>query len=400
MTQKNAHRDSDIIIIGAGIGGCIAATALVDEYSVTLIDKLPEPGDRIGESLPPATRRILKRLHLLENLDAGREQDLFIKNMGMQSYWGSERVHIKDHLRDPDGFGRNVNRKAFECYLRETAIDRGVGCIWPARLHHSTYADFGWLIEARSDEVKEEKTYDFSAKFVIDATGRQSHFARSLGIKRASYDKLIACWATMPNTAENSMSTISASELGWWYSAVTPHDQRVLAFQTDSDLIDRSVFKTLDSFVRLSKENKAVTRILDQTKGDIAFHGVVAANSGRLNQVAGKGWAALGDAAISFDPLSSQGMFHAMASAMQLRELISRFEVICNPSEQKAAQFQAEYTRQTDHIWKHYLKHRNLFYREEIRWKAAPFWERRHHESDRVIDGPIDGPIHANRAPM
>lgn len=391
MTQKSAHRASDrerdIIIIGAGIAGCIAAIALVDDYSVTLIDKLPEPGDRIGESLAPATGRILKRLHLLENMEA--EQQLFIKNLGMQSYWGSERVHIKDHLRDPDGFGRNVNRKAFECYLRETAIQRGIECIWPARLHHSTYADSCWQIEARSDDGKAANAYHLAAKFVIDATGRQSHFARSLGIKRTPYDKLIACWATMPNTTENRMSTLSASESGWWYSAVTPHDKRVLAFQTDSDLIDRGVFKTLDAFLRFSKENKAVTRILEQTKGGIAFHGTVAANSARLPQVAAKGWAALGDAAISFDPLSSQGMFHAMASAMQLKELIYRFEVISNPNEQNMTQFQGEYTRQIDHIWKHYLTHRNLFYRQEIRWKDAPFWERRHRDIDHSIAEPL-----------
>jgi flavin-dependent dehydrogenase len=377
MIQK-AYTDKDVVIIGAGIAGCIAAIALVDDYSVALIDKLPEPVDRIGESLAPATRRILKRLRLLENLETQIERELFINNPGIQSYWGSERVNIKDHLRDPDGLGRNLNRKAFDSYLRTTAIDRGVDCIWPATVHHSSLVDSCWQVAIRSADTKNAETGCITAKFVIDATGRQSHFARGLGVRRRRDDKLIACWASMPNTSENRMSTISADELGWWYSAVVPNDKRVLAFHTDSDLIDRGMIKNVDAFLHLSKSNSAVARILDQTKGNIAYHGTVAANSTRLKQVAGKGWAALGDAAISFDPLSSQGMFHAMASAMQLKELITRFDVVPNSHELKTMQFQGEYARQTDHIWEHYVKHKNLFYRAEMRWPDSPFWKRRH----------------------
>ncbi len=79
---------------------------------------------------------------------------------------------------------------------------------------------------------------------------------------------------------------------------------------------------------------------------------------------------ALGDAAISFDPLSSQGMFNAMASAMQLRDLIRQFK---NPNE-----IAEVYTAQIHKIWQHYLKHLNIFYLAETRWKTSEFWKRRH----------------------
>ncbi len=76
----------------------------------------------------------------------------------------------------------------------------------------------------------------------------------------------------------------------------------------------------------------------------------------------------LAPAAISFDPLSSQGIFNAMASAMQLRDLILNRGLKANLSN--------IYSVQIDQIWTHYLKHRTLFYNSEKRWKTA-FWTRR-----------------------
>jgi 2-polyprenyl-6-methoxyphenol hydroxylase-like FAD-dependent oxidoreductase len=107
--------ETDILIIGGGIAGCIAAISLVDSHRVILIDKLLEPKERIGESLAPTAQRILKQLNLLEGLEKGiAHEKIYQQNIGMQSYWGSNQVHIVDHLRNPDGFVKSLNRKAFE----------------------------------------------------------------------------------------------------------------------------------------------------------------------------------------------------------------------------------------------------------------------------------------------
>ena len=369
-----AKIETDILIVGGGIAGCIAAISLIDTHTVTLIDKLEEPKERIGESLAPAAQRILKELQLLEPLQ--RYQDsLYIQNLGMQSYWGSEQVHIVDHLRNPDGLSKSLDRKGFEKFLRKSAVERGVQCIWPAKLHNSSLDDTTWNVVITSDLHKEQH---IQAKFIIDATGRQSHFARSQGVQRIHRDKLIACWVTLPATQENKMSTITASENGWWYSAVVPHHKRVIAFQTDSDLIDRSTFKDLNSFLELSKSNTQIATLLDRNRDEITFHGVVAANSTQLEKVTGQQWVAIGDAAISFDPLSSQGMFNAMANAIQLKELLVMSNIVNHPDSIIEAQFQKMYTQQIEAIWEQYCYHKNTFYKAEMRWSAHPFWKRRH----------------------
>ncbi|GAB5419124.1 MAG: tryptophan 7-halogenase [Crocinitomicaceae bacterium] len=354
---------TDITIIGGGIAGCIAAISLADKFNVTLVDKLLEPRERIGESLTPAAHRILRELNLLDALES-LQGEVFLKNMGMQSYWGSDQVHFVDHLRNPDGFVKSLNRKAFEQFLREATEKRGVECLWNTKMLSSN-RDKHWEITL---QTADEAPFSIESNFVIDASGRQAHFARSLGVKREVEDKLIACWMSLPNTFENTMSTISSGATGWWYSAVIPNNQRVVAFHTDSDLIEKNKLKSAESLLELAQTNTEIAQILDESE-DVQFHGTVAANSTRLTHVCGDHWAALGDAALSFDPLSSQGMFNAMASAMQLRDLILKFGF--------SEDLQTIYSGQTDRIWQQYLQHKSIFYQAEQRWKEESFWKRR-----------------------
>jgi flavin-dependent dehydrogenase len=380
--KPGIKKEVDILIIGGGVAGCTAAIALAGSYRIALIDKLTAPVERVGECLPPAARRILKRLDLLDGLETSSLADnksLHLKNIGAQSYWGSERVQIVDHLRNPDGLGWHLDRAAFEGYLRHVASQRGIECFWGTQLEEVQFVGDRWHLSAYSaDKLSADKSYNFTAKFVIDASGRQSLFARKLGVGRRTYDKLIACWATFPNIDANELSTISAGELGWWYSAPLPGNKRVIALHTDPDLIERDAMKNKDLFIELARTNREMTNILERNKGEINFIQTVAANSTRLNQADGQQWAASGDAAMSFDPLSSQGMFNAMAGALQLTELIAEVDLINKPTAQKTGQFQAIYTGQLDQVWEHYTMHKKIYYREEMRWKDSLFWKRRH----------------------
>lgn len=379
------HIETDILIIGGGIAGCIAAIALSDTYKVVLVDKTSEPNERIGECLAPAARRILKQLNLLDGLNLNHpyshnKSSAHLKHIGTKSFWGSNQVHFVDHLRNPDGFGWHLDRKAFEMYLRQSAKERGVTCIWPSKLYKSEFNGSHWQVSlTNQDKNVTEQAQNISAKFVIDASGRQSTFARSQDIQRLQIDKLISCWAILPNSEELILGTITASEQGWWYSAPLPGNKRVLAYQTDSDLLHPKDRKTIDGFIKLAKNNEAIQEIISNCPNDnITFKGTVSANSTRLKEVTGKQWAALGDAAISFDPLSSQGMFNAMANALQLSELIKNTKLVDQNNSENTKEFITLYTQQIDNVWNQYLHHKTLFYNAEKRWNNSSFWKRRH----------------------
>ncbi|KPH93301.1 dehydrogenase [Pseudoalteromonas porphyrae] len=375
---------SDIVIIGAGVAGCIAALALCDSYQVTLIDKSVLPEERIGECLAPAAKRILQQLNLLTEfealIDTNITQAIHLHNLGMQVSWGKEKPHITDNLSNPDGFGWRLNRKEFELFLRNKAQQRGVECIWPARLRGSQYNDNAWHILLEHTNSDEPKEITICSQFVIDATGRQAHFAKKYTDRQQS-DRLISCWATLANNSENQLGSICATVNGWWYSAPLPNQRRVLAFQTDSDLFSKGLNRDTALFSQLAQQHAPLAALLEGNQHTLDLHGITSANSTRLDTFVGQQWAALGDAATSFDPLSSQGIFNAMASAMQLASLIKKSEVIETLDNDIHQYFIKTYQQQIEQIWDSYLHHKHYFYNQEQRWSSHPFWQRRHQQT-------------------
>ncbi len=367
---------ADIAIIGAGVAGCTAALRLAPNYRVVLIDHVENPMGRVGECLAPAARRILKKLDLLPILEPVRGvPSPHLCHQGTISFWGSEQGIISDSLRNPDGFGWHLDRATFERELRKEALNRGVLGLWPYRLMDSAFSDGKWWLHLQEKENK-GNSCSCGTCLVIDATGRNAQFARKIGFQRQRIDKLTAQWAIMDDHGTLPLSTISSSEDGWWYSAPLPGGKRMMAFHSDTDLC--KVPTNDSSFLNLVRTNKEMSELLEQCQGTLRFQGVTTAASGYLSQVAGKQWVALGDAATSFDPLSSQGMYNGMASAMQLAELVSSCGIIKDPTVENWVSFQSLYSKQVANIWRHYIGHRNHFYSQEQRWKKHQFWKRRH----------------------
>ena len=85
----------------------------------------------------------------------------------------------------------------------------------------------------------------------------------------------------------------------------------------------------------------------------------------------GKGWIAAGDAAASFDPLSSLGIGYAMLSGIQAARAVDHR---LNGDEDLAAAYEGDVARHMAG----YLAQRRELYRLEQRWPERPFWSRRH----------------------
>jgi flavin-dependent dehydrogenase len=90
-----------------------------------------------------------------------------------------------------------------------------------------------------------------------------------------------------------------------------------------------------------------------------------------LAELAGPGWAAAGDAAASFDPLSSMGIGHALWSGTHAARLAE--DVLLGPSS-----FGTTYSNGMQQQYEQYLQLRERYYRLEQRWPDRPFWRCRH----------------------
>ena len=168
------------------------------------------------------------------------------------------------------------------------------------------------------------------------------------------------------------LTFLEAVENGWWYSAPLPDKRRAVGFHTDSDLLPDSIDRTPAKFLMHAAKTIELSSLLRRTgfqpDGPPA---TICANSAKLETCAGKGWLAIGDAALSLDPLSSQGLFNSLFGALAGAEAADRYLAGHNSAP-------AEYGQLMDRIHLNYRRNLAFCYQLEKRWPASPFWKRRH----------------------
>jgi flavin-dependent dehydrogenase len=113
-----------------------------------------------------------------------------------------------------------------------------------------------------------------------------------------------------------------------------------------------------------------------------AESGFTAAHSALLEPCVGPAWIAAGDAALSFDPLSSQGLLNALFTGLASAETADRH---LNGFRDAFD----EYMQTIDGICKAYLSHLKSWYQTETRWPNSAFWRRRNAKKFATGEEPI-----------
>jgi len=369
MASRNNFREVDVLIVGAGPAGATAALNLAPTRRVALIDAQTQPRPGIAESLPPAARRLLTDMGLWERFKLERHSPCY----GNRSIWGSPHAVETDFLRDPDGHGWHVDRARFDVWLRGMAVERGAFLLAPAKLESIAWDKNRWRVRSQSMEG----CLELVAGVAVDAGGRAAPIGRCLGARRERSDQLLCSWicgSARPDSAAAGFSHVEAAEDGWWYTAPAPGSRRVLAFHTDSDLPGARLMADPKNLLERAAANPALAGILSDSDFTIEHSGVRAAHSARLQPMAGPAWFAAGDAACSFDPLSSQGLLNALYSGLAAAEGADRFLRGMNDA-------LPEYLLAMNQVFETYEQRRRYWYNAETRWSDQPFWRRRQSEA-------------------
>lgn len=356
----------DVAVLGAGTAGAVTALLLARAgCAVTLFERRATPPPfKIGEGLPPTIHPLLARLRLLDHLRRGPHAPAYAN----RSAWGSDAVRDDDFIRHPHGHGFHLDRAAFDAMLLSLAARAGARVERPARLAgRPRRANGAWRLEIQGEAAERQ----VRARFVVDATGRSAAFARAMGARREAFDRLVAFSCVLPAPPEpgDRATLIESFPQGWWYTARLPGERRVVALLTDPDTPAARAARTADGFLALlagTRHVGAAAGGADPIDGPAA----AGANSSRLRQVHGDGWLAVGDAAMAFDPLSSQGIMTAIysaekAAAAAYHALRGRADAL------------PRYAAILDSVSAGYLHGRGAAYAAERRWPHEPFWQRR-----------------------
>jgi flavin-dependent dehydrogenase len=113
-----------------------------------------------------------------------------------------------------------------------------------------------------------------------------------------------------------------------------------------------------------------IGRLMNESEFEIRHAGWRPAYSSWLEPCAGPGWFAAGDASISFDPLSAQGLLHALFTGLATAEGADRWI-------RGDADAYSSYERVLEGIRGAYWRNLGHCYAAEPRWLTAPFWRRR-----------------------
>ncbi|CAN5755521.1 tryptophan 7-halogenase [soil metagenome] len=363
----------DALIIGGGPAGLATAIMLAQlgKRTVLVAQSAEQTADKIGESLSPTANPILHQLGVWESFLAGQHRPCF----GNQSSWGGLQLDAYDFINDPNGHGWHLDRRLFEEQLQARATNLGVEWLAPATLTqmllvNSQSADAYWQLGVAQGNTEKLLT----VKFVVDASGRASWFARRQGARRLYEDRqvaLIAFPTASSATFTDSTSLVEAVPDGWWYSALLPDLRLATSFMTDPDLHERRLATTPKGWHRLLQQTKYTAQRVREHGYRLATKPhFVAADSGCLDQLCGDHWLAVGDAAMRYDPLSAHGLTLALAGGRDAALAISA----ALAGDGTAL---ADYAMRLRLAYDQYAMMRQAFYRVEIRWPAAPYWQRR-----------------------
>jgi flavin-dependent dehydrogenase len=343
----------DNLIVGSGPAGLICAIKLARSgLQVAILDRPATHQHKIGESLPSGINTLLAELGL-NKLDKNKHAAI----AGSISMWGGMRRN-EDFALSARGSGWRLNRPLFEQDLLQMAQDEGV-LHYQALMQHCHFDNDRWLLDT-------DLAGQLSARWLIDASGRNGVVVRSQKSRRIKGSSLVAVWAvgSIINHQTMTRTLIESCDDGWWYGAYLPTGEPVAIFHTDSDTAARLKREPAQWRHKL-RHTKLLGQHIDAEDFKLAHLTAADARGMRLAQPYGKQWAACGDAALCFDPLSSQGIFNAIASADMLSH------ALLSNDQNAALTSYGHKLAQINHLYQH---RRQAFYQQACDHHQSPFW--------------------------
>jgi flavin-dependent dehydrogenase len=341
--------DYDAVIVGGAFSG--AATALMIKRQqpgarVLIVEKSTEFDRKVGESTTEISSCYMTRILGLTNY-LGHHQlakqglRMWFSNSPAQPFDDCVEIGAHYQARLPTF---QVDRSTLDQHMLENACAAGCELLRPAKVKtFELNGDRGQTITVQSDAGERTVT----ARWLIDASGRAALLARKLGHFRANTEHPInAVWARFTGVKDwdsyewrerfpayanacrtsRSWATNHLMGDGWWcwiiplrggdVSAGLVYDARIFTLPEGPNLSERLRAHLLGHPV--GREIFASASVI---AGDVHAFSALPYS---CEQVAGDGWALVGDAAGFIDPLYSPGLDFCSYTSYYAADLVAR----------------------------------------------------------------------------
>ena len=319
----------DVLVVGGGPAGSTIAALLAQRGdNVVLVEKDTHPRFHIGELLLPMNLPLFEQLGVKEAID----------RIGMREIWSRVRLALaREHH---DAGLRPVLAQRLVLFVRSAAVRirphpaaecRGQGCVCHRRaaaLHRWNFRPTA--ASSQRDRTVTERVRQFAARFLVDASGRDTLLAGRLAIKQRNRRHASAAVfghftgaRRLPGKAAGNIS-IFWFEHGWfWFIPLVDGTTSVGAVCPPEFMKSRGT--DVSSFLAslIAQCPALAERLADaQMTGPATATGNYSYRAGRMS---GNNFIMLGDAYAFIDPVFSTGVYIAMKSAFLGADVVTAF---------------------------------------------------------------------------
>ncbi|WP_219059836.1 FAD-dependent monooxygenase [Pseudomonas sp. UMAB-08] len=338
---------STILILGAGPAGAAVALGLRRlGYRVSIVSEW-----RRFPALEGVSLRVLEALRA-----AGLEHALVDATLPSQrkvSWNGQQHAQNIEWLLDRPRFDRG---------LREDLQRAGVELIEGRVLAVQS--------SASGHQVQIEGHADLQADFLVESRGRQAP-ALGKGLRGPETVSLLNRWQGAPGATASAVESI---EQGWVWMARQADGCCYWQLTVDVASADLPGKAQLLDYCRERRRTSALATAFFADGPEVDVHLHARSSTAILcPQVCGDNWIRVGDAAMAVDPLSGNGIFQSLSSALQAPVVINT--LLRAP--ERAALAQQFHRQRVEQLFLRFARIGRDFYADEQRWQDQPFWKAR-----------------------
>ncbi|OQR36019.1 FAD-dependent oxidoreductase [Pseudomonas sp. T] len=342
--------DLPILILGAGPAGAAVALGLRRlGYPVTVISEW-----RRFAAVEGVSQRVLEGLR-----NSGLQRALACAAPPSQ-----RRVHWNG-VASAQNIECVLDRPRFDAGLREDLKQASVELIEAQVLAVAEEAP-GW-------RVKLEGGREVQGAFLVEARGRQAPLNQKGSKARRGPEtlSLLNRWQGVPGPLATAVESLAD---GWAWMARL--DDGRCYWQLTLDVAS-SQLPPREQLLDYCRERRAASTLVRQFFGDAAEHelDLHARSSTAILclEACGDHWIRVGDAAMAVDPLSGNGIFQSLSSALQAPLVINT--LLRAPERAELAK--RFHQQRVEQLFLRFARVGRDFYASETQWADLPFWQAR-----------------------